>query len=182
MFTWLKSVKKLWSTYLTWYGLGLEWAPQITAAYSAGTQMSLSLNLLSITLCTESHSICVWPLSRYFCVTVFCFSVANLRRALHDYTWLLLGSRVCHVAFVWTAMIPLIIYFINAFPIPLALLTIATTVTCAPEPITAHRSHVRTRANHCRAQTHDNKQIYTCSGASWTGILPAVRSRSVLCI
>ena len=34
-------------------------------------------------------------------------------------------------------MIPLIIYFINALPIPLALLTIATTVMCAPEPITA---------------------------------------------
>ena len=59
-------------------------------------------------------------------------------------TWLLLGSRVCNVAFVWTTMIPLIIYFINALPIPLALLTIATTVTCAPEPI-----------------------------ASWAGILPA---------
>ena len=34
-------------------------------------------------------------------------------------------------------MIPLINYFINALQIPLALLTIATTVTCAPEPITA---------------------------------------------
>ena len=52
-------------------------------------------------------------------------------------TWLLLGSRVCKVAFVWTAMIPLIIYFINDLPILLALLMIATTVTCAPEPITA---------------------------------------------
>ena len=35
------------------------------------------------------------------------------------------------------AMIPLIIYFINALPIQLALLTVGTTVTCAPEPITA---------------------------------------------
>ena len=52
-------------------------------------------------------------------------------------TWLLHGSRVCKVAFVWTTMIPLIIYFINALPISLALLTVATTVTCAPEPITA---------------------------------------------
>lgn len=31
-------------------------------------------------------------------------------------------------------------------------------------------------------QTLRNKQIYSCSGASWTGILPVVRSRSVLCI
>ena len=51
--------------------------------------------------------------------------------------WLLLGSRVCNVAFVWTTMIPLINYFRNALRIPLALLTIATIVTCAPEPITA---------------------------------------------
>ena len=52
-------------------------------------------------------------------------------------TWLLFGSRVCNIPFVWTAMIPLIIYFINALQIPLALLTVATTATCAPEPITA---------------------------------------------
>ena len=52
-------------------------------------------------------------------------------------TWLLLGSRVCNVVFVWTAMIRLINYFINALPVPLTLLTGATTVTCAPEPITA---------------------------------------------
>ena len=39
-------------------------------------------------------------------------------------TWLLRGSRVCKVAFVWTT-------------IPLALSTIATIVTFAPEPITA---------------------------------------------
>ena len=43
----------------------------------------------------------------------------------------------------------------------------------------SHHSHVRTRANHCRAQTHDNKQIFTCSGASWTGIFLAVCSLSV---
>ena len=34
-------------------------------------------------------------------------------------------------------MIPLIHYFINALRIPLALSTVATIVTCAPEPITA---------------------------------------------
>ena len=34
-------------------------------------------------------------------------------------------------------MIPLINDFINALRIPLALLTVATIVTCAPEPITA---------------------------------------------
>ena len=50
-------------------------------------------------------------------------------------TWLLLGSRVCNVTFVWTTMIPLINYFINAVPFPIALLTVAT--MCAPEPITA---------------------------------------------
>ena len=52
-------------------------------------------------------------------------------------TWLLHGSRVCNVAFVWTIMIPLINYFRNALRIPLALLAIATIVTCTPEPITA---------------------------------------------
>ena len=70
-------------------------------------------------------------------------------------TWLLHGSRVCHVAFVWTAMILLIIYFINALPIQLALLTVATTVTCAPDQ--------------CRAQTHDNKRIYTCAARAGLG-------------
>ena len=49
-------------------------------------------------------------------------------------TWLLRGSRVCDVAFVWTTMIPLINHFIDALRIPLALSTIAP---CAPEPITA---------------------------------------------
>ena len=46
-------------------------------------------------------------------------------------TWLLHGSRVCQVGFVWTAMIPLINYFINALQILRALSTGATTVTCA---------------------------------------------------
>ena len=44
---------------------------------------------------------------------------------------------MCNVGFVWTAMIPLINYFINALQILPALSTGATTVTCAPEPITA---------------------------------------------
>ena len=30
----------------------------------------------------------------------------------------------------------------------------------------SHHSHLRTRTNHCRTQTHDNKRIYTCSGVS----------------
>ena len=49
-------------------------------------------------------------------------------------TWLLHGSRVCNIAFVWTTMILLINYFRNALPIPLALYTIAT---FTPEPMTA---------------------------------------------
>ena len=46
----------------------------------------------------------------------------------------------------------------------------------------SHHSHVCTRANHCSGPRHTlrNKQIYTCSSASWTRILPAVRSRSVV--
>ena len=53
--------------------------------------------------------------------------------------WLLRGSRVCNVGFVWTTVIPLINYFINAFRILRAFSTGAigaTIVTCAPEPIT----------------------------------------------
>ena len=42
-----------------------------------------------------------------------------------------------NVEFVWTTMIPLINYFINDLPIPLALSTIATIAMCTPEPITA---------------------------------------------
>ena len=49
-----------------------------------------------------------------------------------------------------------------------------------------NHSHMRTRANHCTPlqswpPRHPlrNKRIYTCSGASWTRILPVVRSRSV---
>ena len=52
-------------------------------------------------------------------------------------TWLPCGSRLCNVRFVWTTKIPLINYFRNALPIPLAMSTIAIIATCAPEPITA---------------------------------------------
>ena len=45
--------------------------------------------------------------------------------------------RVCNVGFVWTTMISLINYFINALRILLALSIIATIATCAPEPIAA---------------------------------------------
>lgn len=51
-------LKKLWSAYLTWYGLGLEQAPQITAAYWAGTQMSLSLSLLTKYGCWPPGLLC----------------------------------------------------------------------------------------------------------------------------
>ena len=71
------------------------------------------------------------------CVCASNISAEQDQTDLRVSTWLLLGSRVCNVTFVWTTMIPLINYFINALRIPLALSTIATIVTCAPEPITA---------------------------------------------
>ena len=52
-----------------------------------------------------------------------------------------ISGLICNVAFVWTAMTPLINYFINALQIPRALSTGATTA--------------RTRANHCRALAYD---------------------------
>ena len=100
-------------------------------------------------------------------------------------TWLLRGSRMCNVAFVWTAMIPWINYFINALqfskhcpPEPpqsrehqsQSLHTIAT---CAPEPITAEP----TATPHLKKQA----ELYL-QWCELDGILPAVRSRSVLCI
>ena len=55
----VKSWKWLWSTYLTWYGLGLDHALSIRATYSAGTQIYWFLRHLSMTLCTESTpSVC----------------------------------------------------------------------------------------------------------------------------
>ena len=59
------------------------------------------------------------------CIYLFFFSI------LYFVLKLLRGSMVCNVAFVWTN------YFINALQILRALSTGATTVTCAPEPITA---------------------------------------------
>ena len=50
-------------------------------------------------------------------------------------------------------------YFINSLRIPLALSIIATIDMCAPEPITVHHSHVRTRANHCRVQPHNTTYL-----------------------
>ena len=73
----------------------------------------------------------------------FTFNIKQRHKEDQDQTdlrvssWLLLGSRVCQITFVWTAMILLINHFINALRIPRALSTIATAVTCAPEPITA---------------------------------------------
>ena len=46
-------------------------------------------------------------------------------------TLLLRGLRMCDVAFFWTAMVPLINYFINALPMLLALSTVATVATVA---------------------------------------------------
>ena len=106
--------------------------------------------LIYLSIKARNLSVCVCV-----CICASNISADQNQTDLRLSTWLLRGSRVCNVGFVWTAMIPLINYFINALQIPRALSTGATTVTCAPEPITAHRGHVRTRANHCRAQAHD---------------------------
>ena len=100
--------------------------------------------------------------ARNLCLSVFvcmCVFLKYLYGSGSDWlmwvsTWLLLGSRVCNVTFVWTTMTPWINNFRNALQIPLTLLTIVTIVTCTPGPITAYRSNVRTRANHCRAHCH----------------------------
>ena len=71
------------------------------------------------------------------CMCVMCASNVSAdqdQTGLRVSIWLLRGSGVCNV---WTTMIPLINYFINALQILLALSTIAIIVTCAPEPITA---------------------------------------------
>ena len=73
------------------------------------------------------------------CLCVYVWSSISAHQDQSDLrfsTWLLRGSRVCNITFVWTTMTLLINYFINALPIPLALLTVATIATCAPEPIT----------------------------------------------
>ena len=71
------------------------------------------------------------------CVCVPHISADQDQTDLRFSTWLPRGLRVCNVRLVWTTVIPLINYFINDLPTPLALSTIATIDTCPPEPITA---------------------------------------------
>ena len=87
----------------------------------------------------QNLSIKAWNLCLSVCVRVYSANISadQDQSDLRVSTWLLRGSRVCDFAFVWTAMMPLINYFINALPIPQAFTTGATTVTCTPEPITA---------------------------------------------
>ena len=120
------------------------------------------VTLLFISLWKQGISVCL-------CVCL-CMCSSNIsadqdQTDLRVSTWLLRGSRVCNIRFVWATMIPLINYFINDLQILLALSTIATIVMCAPEPITAEPT--------------PGQSIYTCSGSTWTRILPTVRSRSV---
>ena len=108
-----------------------------------------NMKLKSLYKSKESLSVCL-------CVCV-CVCVCACVRVCVCIPQISLCLRVCDFAFVWAAMIPLINYFIDALQIPRALSIEATTVTCTPEPITAHLSHVHTRANHCRA--HLKKQV-----------------------
>ena len=85
-------------------------------------------------LCTYEHNLSIKARK---CLSV-CVCASNISADqdqidLRLSTWLLSGSRVCNVEFVWTTKMPLN-YFINDLPILLALSTIAS---CAPEPITA---------------------------------------------
>ena len=107
-------------------------------------------------------------LSVSVCVCLSNISAAQDRTDLRLTTWLLCISRMCNFAFFWTAMTPVINYFINALQI--RSIVRATSVTCAPEPITAEPT----------ATPQLKKQSYTCSYVSWTGILSVVQSRSVL--
>ena len=84
------------------------------------------------------------------CVCASNISAHQDQTDLRFSTWLPCRLRVCIVGFVWTTMIPLINYFINDLPIPLALSTIATTSRCAPEPITAEpdsMTHLKKQAD-----------------------------------
>ena len=134
--------------------------------------------ILSLYNSIRARNLC---LSLCVCVCVcvcVCFCESNIsgdqdHTDLRLSTWLLCGSVVCIWAFAWTAMIPWINYFINALQIPQALSTGATTVTCAPEPITAEP----TATPHLKKQA----ELYL-QWCELDGILPAVRSRSVLCI
>ena len=57
----------------------------------------------------------------YVCICASNISADQDQTDLRVSTWLLLGSRVCDVGFVWTTMTPLINYFINALQILQAL-------------------------------------------------------------
>ena len=92
-----------------------------------------------VCLSIKARNLCLSVcLSVCLCVFASDISADQDQTDLRLSIWLLCGSRVCKVAFVWPTMIPLINYFRNALRIPLSLLTIATIVTCSPEPITAH--------------------------------------------
>ena len=82
-------------------------------------------------------------------------------------TWLLRGSRVCDFAFVWTAMTTVINYFINALQIR---------EHCLPEPPQSRVHQSQSMQSPPQPPTLRNKQSYTCSSVSWTGIC----GRSVL--
>ena len=107
------------------------------------TRQQLHLSIKARNLCLSvSMSVCQ-------CVRVCSSNISadQDQTDLRVSTWLLLGSRVCQVGFVWTTMIPLINYFINALKIPQALSTGATTVTCAPEPISAEPTTYKKQAD-----------------------------------
>ena len=87
------------------------------------------LTLTPYHLSIKARNLCV-------CVCV-CVCVPQISLRIRLTWWLLLGSRVCQVGFIWTTIILLINYFINVLQIPRALSTRTITVTCAPEPITA---------------------------------------------
>ena len=117
------------------------------------------------------------------CVSAWNISADQDQIDVRFSTWLLHGLRLYNIGFVWTTKIPLNKLFHKYF-------TNSTSIVNR-----SHHGHVRTRANHFtpwpRAHqsqslqsplpqhTLRNKQIYTCSGTSWTGILLVVLSRSV---
>ena len=125
---------------------------------------------LSVCLC-----VCV-------CVCICCPQISLWIRIRLTWvsTWLLLGLRMCDVGFVWTAMILLMNYFINALQILWALSTGATTVTWAPEPMTAHRSqnlwskdrtdrHIQTRLRVNNVRHAFSRHVCFVSGAGGNG-------------
>ena len=111
------------STPVLFYSQTSNQSRKITYQKYKNSNLSIKARNLCLSVCA-----CVWATN---------ISADQNQTDLRLSTWLLRGSRVCNVAFVWTAMILLIIYFRNALQILLALLTIANTVMCALEPITA---------------------------------------------